>query len=76
MKNIILSTLVITTSVLLHLLEADTSTFPWEIYAQSKVQDFKNIEGYVKYRYRDDSPVSFYFLAKLLIWRQTGFRVC
>ncbi|ECM8085122.1 virulence membrane protein PagC [Salmonella enterica subsp. enterica serovar Typhi] len=60
MKNIILSTLVITTSVLVvNVAQADTNAFSVG-YAQSKVQDFKNIRGVnVKYRYEDDSPVSF-----------------
>lgn len=60
MKNIILSTLFITTSVLVvNVAQADTNAFSVG-YAQSKVQDFKNIRGVnVKYRYEDDSPVSF-----------------
>lgn len=60
MKNIILSTLVITTGVLVvNVAQADTNAFSVG-YAQSKVQDFKNIRGVnVKYRYEDDSPVSF-----------------
>ncbi|EAY6854213.1 virulence membrane protein PagC, partial [Salmonella enterica] len=52
MKNIILSTLFITTSVLVvNVAQADTNAFSVG-YAQSKVQDFKNIRGVnVKYRY-------------------------
>ncbi|EGW7511824.1 Ail/Lom family outer membrane beta-barrel protein [Salmonella enterica] len=60
MKKLIFSTLVITTSVLVvNVAQADTNAFSVG-YAQSKVQDFKNIRGVnMKYRYEDDSPVSF-----------------
>lgn len=60
MKNFILSTLIITTSVLVvNVVKADTNALSVG-YAQSKVQDFKNIHGVnMKYRYEDGSPVSF-----------------
>ncbi|TYN25284.1 hypothetical protein FYL57_23325, partial [Salmonella enterica subsp. enterica serovar Typhimurium] len=60
MKNIILSTLFITTTVLVvNVAQAATNAFSVR-YALSKVQDFQNILGVtVKYRYEDDSPVSF-----------------
>lgn len=60
MKKIIFSTLVISLSVLtVNAAQADTNSLSVG-YAQSKVQDFKNIRGVnVKYRYEDDSPVSF-----------------
>ncbi|VEA47533.1 membrane protein [Salmonella enterica subsp. arizonae] len=60
MKNFIFSTLVVTTSVwVVNVAQADTNALSVG-YAQSKVQDFKNIRGVnMKYRYEDDSPVSF-----------------
>ncbi|ECG8591718.1 outer membrane beta-barrel protein [Salmonella enterica subsp. salamae] len=58
MNKFILSTLVIATSALaVNSALADTNSLSVG-YAQSKVQNFKNIRGVnVKYHYQDDSPV-------------------
>ncbi|EQC2933896.1 Ail/Lom family outer membrane beta-barrel protein [Salmonella bongori] len=60
MKKFIISTLVVSAGVLAaNVAQADTNSLSVG-YAQSKVQDFKNIRGVnLKYRYETDSPVSF-----------------
>lgn len=58
MKSVVLTSLIAATIVCSLPVKADSPTISLG-YAQSKVQDFKNINGVnVKYRYEWDSPVS------------------